>query len=155
MAPVNVGSMYVPDSSTSPIQTVDLNRSGMGAPARLCGHRGHLPGDRSQVYVNVMLRSAGTIRSRSARPAPIVLGTVTITPSFINGMAVVSFVTAPDPAGVPPGSTWPTNQTLASYTMFEPGQSILYVVQNHCSGSGSTSYQRDSADEDLPLWART
>jgi hypothetical protein len=37
------------------------------------------------------------------------------------------------------GTTWPSNQTIATYTMFEPGQSIVYVDQSRYSGSGGGS----------------
>jgi Flp pilus assembly protein TadG len=141
MAPINVGSLYVPSSSTSPIQSVNLARGNMGGASETVTITvGTYQVTDPNVYVDIMLRS-GRYDTVTLNPAGngVYSGTKTITPSFQNGMAVVSFQTAQPPTGPVPGSTWPTSATtLASYTMFEPGQSIVYVDQNRYSGSGST-----------------
>ena len=142
MAPLNVGSLYVPASSTSPIQSVNLARANMGGASETVTITVGTYGITDPaVYVDIMLRS-GRYDTIALNPAGngVYSGTRTITPSFVSGMAVISFATAQPPTGPVPGSTWPSSTTtLASYTMFEPGQSIIYVDQNRYSGSGSTS----------------
>ena len=139
MAPINVGSIYVPASSTSPIQSVRLARSNMGTASETVTITvGTYGVTDPAVYVAIMLRS-GVYDTVTLNPggSGLYSGSRTITPSFQDGMAVISFVTAQPPAPVV-GSTWPASATtLASYTMFEPGQSIVYVDQTADSGSGS------------------
>jgi Flp pilus assembly protein TadG len=139
MAPVNVGSLYVPSSSTSPVQAVDLSRSNMGGSSETVRITvGTYQVTDPTVQVDVQVRSGvyDTVTLNPSGSGGSYSGTVTISPSFVNGMAVISFVTHTSAVA---GSTWPSNQTLATYTMFEPGQSIVYVDQSRYSGSGSTA----------------
>ena len=139
MAPVSVGSLYVPSSSTSPIQTVDLVRSNMGGSSETVRITvgTYLVTDPT-VQVDVQVRSGvyDTVTLNPSGSGGVYSGTVTIAPGFAGGMAVISFVTH---ASTVVGSTWPSGATLATYTMFEPGQSIIYVDQNRYSGSGGTT----------------
>ena len=140
MPPTSVGSLFVPASSTSPIQSVNVNRANMGGSSETVRITvGTYQVTDPTVDVNVMIRSGvyDTVHLTSNGSGSY-SGTVTIAPSFVSGMAVVSFVTA---ASNPPvvGSTWPTGVTLATYTMFQPGQSVIYVDQSRWSGTGSTA----------------
>ena len=140
MPPTSVGSLYVPSSSTSPVQSVELSRANMGGSSETVRITvGTYQVTDPTVDINVMVRSGvyDTVHLTS-NGSGTYSGSVTIAPTFTSGMAVVSFATA---ASNPPvaGSTWPTGVTLATYTMFEPGQSIVYVDQSRWSGTGSTS----------------
>ena len=99
MAPVNVGSLYVPSSSTSPIQSVNLARANMGGASETVTITvGTYQVTDPNVYVDVMLRS-GRYDTVTLNPngGGTYSGTITISPSFVNGMAVVSFATAQPP----------------------------------------------------------
>jgi Flp pilus assembly protein TadG len=140
MPPTSVGSLFVPPSTTYPIQSVDISRGGMGGAGESVRITvgTYLVTDPT-VDVNVMLRSGvyNTVHL-TGNGSGTYTGTVSISPSFASGLAVVSFVTAASNPAIP-GSTWPTGVTLATYTMFQPGQSILYVDQNRWSGAGGTA----------------